>query len=223
MNPLRALGAATLAWAAAALLLAAAPACALPEAADAGSFDDYVLALSWSPTFCASHPGDYPECSQRRGFVVHGLWPHYAGGGGPEHCGTTEVLDPDTVERAKAAMPDERLIHHEWVVHGSCSGLSPHDYFITLIRAVARPSIPSEFDGSRPRRLTAPQIVAAFVKENPSMSPRSLALRCTGDELEEVRICLSRDLHPQPCGRDVRSRCPAGPLRIGATRPPPPG
>ena len=217
---MRVLRGAALAAAAATLLLAAVPARALPEAAEAGSFDYYVLALSWSPTFCASHPADQAECGQRRGFVVHGLWPHYAGGGGPEHCGA-DALDAQALERARPAMPDERLIRHEWVVHGSCSGLSPYDYFDTMIHAVARPSIPSEFDGSRPRALTAPQIVAAFVKANPSMPASSLAVRCRGADLEEVRICMSRDLHPQPCGRDVRSHCGSGPLRIGVAPSPP--
>jgi len=200
---------------AAGLMLAAAlPARANYESADA-PFDYYVLALSWAPTFCASHPADRPECGLRRGFTVHGLWPQYAGGGGPEHCGGADSLDPATIERVKSAMPDERLIRHEWVVHGTCSGLSPHDYFVTLIQAIGRLSIPSEFDGEMPRSLTAAQIVSAFVKANPSLTGRSIALRCRGPKLEEARICLSRDLHPEPCGRDVHTTCRPGKLTIG--------
>jgi len=205
-----------------ALMLAAAvvlPAHALDESLNAAGsgFDYYLLALSWSPTFCASHPADRPECGLRRGFVVHGLWPQYAGGGGPEHCGGADALDQDTIELAKSPMPDERLIRHEWVVHGTCSGLSPHDYFVTLIRAIGRLSIPSEFDGAAPHTMSASQVVAAFTKINPSMTRRSLALRCRGPQLEEVRICLSRDLQPQPCGRDIRSQCRSGPLRISTS------
>src|SRR5580692_7150493 len=45
-----------------------------------GAFDYYVLALSWSPEFCHSHPTK-PECVWGKfGFVVHGLWPQYANG-----------------------------------------------------------------------------------------------------------------------------------------------
>jgi ribonuclease T2 len=207
------------AWCAAgAVLIAAAQARAYDEPAEAAAFDYYILSLSWSPTFCATHPDDHAQCGHRRGFVAHGLWPEYADGGGPEHCGGAGVLDPETVERAKSAMPDERLIHHEWVVHGSCTGLSPHDYFLTLIRAVGRLSFPSEFDGQAPRSLTAAQIVSAFEKANPSLTSRSIALHCRGAELEEVRICLLRDLHPALCGRNVHSRCRAGPLTIRAAR-----
>jgi ribonuclease T2 len=49
-----------------------------------GKFDYYVLALSWSPTYCASRAGrrDRQQCGTGRGyaFVVHGLWPQYEKG-----------------------------------------------------------------------------------------------------------------------------------------------
>jgi ribonuclease T2 len=195
-----------------------APSHAVYESGQAGSFDYYVLALSWAPTFCASHPADHAECALRRGFVVHGLWPQFSGGGGPEHCASTEALDQEAIERAKSAMPDERLIRHEWVVHGTCSGLAPHDYFLTLIRAVGRLTIPDEFDGAAPHQMTASQIVAAFTKANPPLQARSVAVRCRGPQFEEVRICLSRNLHPEPCGPDIRTRCRSGPLTIGTMR-----
>jgi len=212
MGVRRALGPALMA---ALVLVAGAPARAGPGVDEPGRFDYYVLALSWSPTFCESHPADRAECGKRRGFVVHGLWPQYAGGGGPEYCGDAATPDAETMERALSAMPDPRLVRHEWSAHGSCSGLAPHDYFLAMIRATARLAIPPEFDGEAPHSLTAAQIVSAFVQANPSLTQRSLALRCRGPELEEVRICLSRDLRPQPCGREVRTRCRAGPLTVG--------
>jgi len=52
-----------------------------------GEFDFYVLALSWSPSFCeaASDRPDsgrsQPQCDGRPySFVVHGLWPQYERG-----------------------------------------------------------------------------------------------------------------------------------------------
>ena len=192
--------------------------CAAPEMAVPGHFDYYLLSLSWAPTFCESHPADHAECAVRRGFVVHGLWPQYAAGGGPEHCDASVPLDPETEARARSAMPEERLIRHEWAAHGSCSGLTPHDYFLAMIRAVGRLTIPPEFDGETPHSMTAAQIVSAFTRANPSLTERSLALHCRGPELEEVRICLSRDLNPQTCGGGVRTHCRAGALKVGASR-----
>jgi len=126
------------------------------------------------------------------------------------------VLDPQTVARTQSAMPDEHLIRHEWVVHGTCSGLSPHDYFLTLIHAVGRLSIPSDFDGQAPRSLTASQIVSAFARANPELNAQTMAVHCRGAQLEEVRICLSLDLHPTACGRTVHTQCRQGPLTIPA-------
>jgi len=62
----------------------------------AGEFDYYVLALSWSPSWC-DREGDArnsPQCdpSEDFGFVVHGLWPQYEKGW-PSDC-RTSFRDP---------------------------------------------------------------------------------------------------------------------------------
>ncbi|MGR3711266.1 MAG: ribonuclease T2 family protein, partial [Alterinioella nitratireducens] len=54
------------------------------EGERAGAFDYYVLALSWTPTWCAIE-GDgrgSPQCDpgQGFGFTLHGLWPQYEEG-----------------------------------------------------------------------------------------------------------------------------------------------
>jgi len=214
----RGLGRLGLFCAAGVVLAGLAPARAYDPPGQPPPFDYYILSLSWSPTFCSTHPEQGAECGQRRGFVAHGLWPQYAGGGGPEHCAGAGDLDPQTVQRARSAMPDERLIHHEWVVHGTCSGLSAHDYFATLIQAIGGLSIPSDFDAQTARSLTASQVVAEFVSANASLNARSIALRCQGPALQEVRICLSRDLNPTACGPRVHTQCRQGPLTIRPAR-----
>src|ERR1044071_584072 len=56
-----------------------------------GKFDFYVLALSWSPSFCEAsrerNPNrNDPQCGARPyAFVVHGLWPQYERGF-PSNC-----------------------------------------------------------------------------------------------------------------------------------------
>ena len=53
-----------------------------------GQFDYYVLALSWSPSFCETATGNArrQQCGVRPfSFVVHGLWPQYERGF-PESC-----------------------------------------------------------------------------------------------------------------------------------------
>ena len=71
----------------------AALAAALPARAE--PFDYYLLALSWSPSWCAAE-GDRraEQCRPERdlGFVVHGRWPQHAAGW-PAFC-ETEARDP---------------------------------------------------------------------------------------------------------------------------------
>jgi ribonuclease I len=55
------------------------------EQAPPGQFDFYLLNLSWSPEFCATH-GESPECGHNLGFVVHGLWPQDSNGNYPQHA-----------------------------------------------------------------------------------------------------------------------------------------
>ena len=67
--------------------------CAVPGFEQGGRFDYYLLALSWSPEYCHSHTGS-PQCAPGKHFtfVVHGLWPEYNSGSGPEHCGSEPGL-----------------------------------------------------------------------------------------------------------------------------------
>src|SRR5688572_25487595 len=66
---------------AAALVVSSAPRCGF---AASPPIDYFVLALSWSPTFCASEQaaGERLQCGTGRkyAFVVHGLWPQYRKG-----------------------------------------------------------------------------------------------------------------------------------------------
>ena len=58
-------------------------------------FDFYVLALSWSPSYCeaAGDDANRQQCEQPRpyGFIVHGLWPQFEHGY-PEFCPTERSL-----------------------------------------------------------------------------------------------------------------------------------
>ena len=67
------------------------PVTAWAEGERAGAFDYYVLALSWSPSWCALE-GDArgsPQCEDGtgHGWILHGLWPQYDRGW-PSYCRT---------------------------------------------------------------------------------------------------------------------------------------
>ena len=173
-------------------------------------FDYYLIALSWSPTWCESNPDDDEQCGRRGyGFVLHGLWPQYERGGGPQDCGGHAWPDSKTVARALAFMPSRRLIAHEWNTHGSCSGLAPDAYFAVADRAYAAIRFPPQLTpASKPGPMTAENVRQAFIDANPGLDSTMLGVSCHGRDLSEVRICVDDDLQPRRCGRGVRMSCP---------------
>ncbi|HEU4665899.1 MAG TPA: ribonuclease T2 [Dokdonella sp.] len=187
----------------------------------AGRYDYYVMALSWSPTFCRMHPDEEEQCGRKGyGFVLHGLWPQYEGGGGPQRCRTEATPDRRTVEATLAFMPSRRLIRHEWQAHGSCSGLEPSAYFRLADRAFAAVQVPSELKApSRDASMRATDLRRALERANPGLSDGMLSLHCSQGELVEVRVCLDKDLAPRRCGKRMRTGCPvAAPFTIPASR-----
>jgi ribonuclease T2 len=108
------------------------------------SSDYYLLALSWGPNYCASHPGDNSgECSGKHtGFILHGLWPQAESGPSPVSCAPAHPVAHALVDHMLLYMPSRGLIQHEWAEHGTCSGLSPQDYFGEAEQAFKRVQIP---------------------------------------------------------------------------------
>jgi ribonuclease T2 len=187
--------------------------------ASAGQFDSYVLTLSWAPAFCAdsqSHRG-YRECDTRRhlGFVVHGLWPERGDGKPLEYCKRVPPVSHEIVEDMLSIMPDRELIQHEWRAHGSCSGMSPREYFGAIRTAFSRVRVPTEFQQGRPTRSQPAAIEEIFGRASQAPDPASVRVACRQEELTEVRICLSRSLEPIPCSNEVRE-CHASSVFIRA-------
>lgn len=186
-----------------------------------GSFDFYVLSLSWSPGFCATK-GDARDRSQCRsgadiGFTLHGLWPQYDHGF-PSDCGGQTRLSRSALATGAGLYPDERLARYEWRRHGTCSGLDPNAYFSAARRARAAVKIPATLqDPHRPQILPPQQIERDFIDANSGLHPDMLAAICRDGTLEEVRICFSKDLdHYRSCPQVVRSRCRAPSIIVPA-------
>ena len=194
-----------------------APHPAIPE----GDFDYYVLALSWSPSYCETEATerDRLQCGGRSfGFIVHGLWPQNERGY-PEDCPTDTPRVPDAlVDEMLDIMPSRGLIGHEWRSHGACTGMSQEDYFAAMRAAWERVTIPDRFlHADKPASMSARQVAQEFLRANPGMMDGALAVTCDGERLDEVRICLTRDLQFQPCGaQSRRAQCRRDQLDIPA-------
>jgi ribonuclease T2 len=197
-------------FAVAILLAIAAPLAAFAED-EAGDFDFYVLALSWSPSYCAiSSSNDAEQCGiERHGFIVHGLWPQYEAGY-PEYCHSpmSRRLPNSTRDAIFDIMPSTGLIHHQWKKHGICTGLAHSAYFDLLRLAFDKISIPNDFIAPNDNKSRDPAAIeAAFLKANPGLSANGIAVTCKQRRLADVRICLTRDLDFRSCYEVDRRGC----------------
>ena len=194
-------------------LVALASAGLAQQPAAPGRFDYYLLTLSWSPAYCLAHRDDpraKAECSRRRGFIVHGLWPQNEDGTWPASCRPVPSMPPELVAREAAIMPNNSMVRHEWEKHGSCTDLSARDYFDALDRAFARLHLPPALVEPRePLALPLGQAKSLFMDANPGLDGNMFAIRCTHTgAVDEVRLCLDKDLHYRPCGRGAGDSCP---------------
>lgn len=186
-------------------------------AAQAADFDFYVLALSWSPAWCASAQArpDSAQCAKDSGlgFVVHGLWPQYETGY-PEYCASARVPEP-VVDSVLDIMPDRRLVEHEWRKHGTCSESPAADYFATTRAAFERVTVPAEFENvAENRTASAAAIEAAFAAANPGLPADGIAIVCSDGWFREVRVCLERSLAFRSCEEVDTQGCRQKSLRV---------
>ena len=177
-----------------------------------GKFDFYVLALSWSPSFCKDTEERGRENEQCRGrpyaFVVHGLWPQYERGF-PRDCQVPAPrLNRELMTSMLDLMPAPRLVYHEWDQHGTCSGLAAQSYFDLVRKAREAVKIPETYVGPKATLTVTPdEVEEAFVKANPGLSRAAIAVTCGSTRLSEVRVCMSRDLKFRECGEVDRRAC----------------
>jgi ribonuclease T2 len=209
---------------------------ALAQRDEPGRFDYYVLALSWSPTYCAD-AGDRrndPQCGARSGrpyaFVLHGLWPQHERGW-PQECKSADrgwVPGP-VADGMLDIMPSKRLVFHEYRKHGTCSGLGVDGYFRLSRQLYEKVKIPDRFVRLTDDRLTVSpsELVADFMAANPDLRPDMMVVECggAGNRLKEVRICFTKEGAFRACGRNENQRrlCSADrmyvpPVRLGASK-----
>jgi ribonuclease T2 len=202
----------------------------------AGQFDYYVLALSWSPTYCAERGGARgdQQCNPSRGrpyaFVLHGLWPQYERGW-PQDCRSSDrgwVPGP-VADRMLDIIPSKKLIFHTYRKHGTCSGLGVDRYFALSRELFEKVKIPPRFIDLDDDRLTISpgDLIQEFLSANPGLRPDMIAVQCggTGNRLREVRICFDKAGAYRACGPNENQRrlCSADrmyvpPVRLGANK-----
>lgn len=177
-----------------------------------GNFDFYVLALSWSPGFCDTGGAAkaVAQCAEGTGlgFVVHGLWPQNTHGF-PADCDGAASPSRAALDSVGGLYPDQGLARYEWRKHGTCTGLSPASYFAAVRAARDAVTVPPNLMApAEPQTLAPLEVARGFVSSNPGLRTDMMAVTCRQDELEEVRLCFSKDLRGfTTCPEIARGAC----------------
>ena len=191
-----------------------------------GKFDYFVLALSWSPDYCAGSGGSDPqECAlgKKLGFVLHGLWPQNDPGY-PSDC-SSEPLPASVKAQFPGLYPNDALYAHEWAKHGTCTGLSPAAYLALAGQLRQAVTVPNNFRAPASSfRTTADQLKQDFTAANPGFTSPDFEVNCSGSGryLTELYVCFSRQGQPQACGLSLHKAalksCQAADFMVRNTR-----
>lgn len=183
----------------------------------------YLLALSWSPQYCASRRGNSPsdafQCRDNRfGWVLHGLWPEGATAAYPQWCRPARIVPRDVLRRNLCMTPSVQLLQHEWTKHGTCMSPNPAAYFNAariLFQSVRFPDM-ARLSG---QEQSAGDIRRAFARANPdTVAPMWSVSTDRGGWLKEVRLCLGPRMRPQRCTAFQRGAPDTARVRITPPR-----
>jgi ribonuclease T2 len=201
---------------------APATAAAAPAAPIKGSRPtQYVFSISWEPGFCAGKGGQ-PECGAETPsgfdashFTLHGLWPdpnEYCGAApadiAADKAGNWSALpavDVDAPTRAHLdqGMPgtQSQLERHEWIKHGTCSGVSMNIYFgraLSFLDAVNASPVQALFVANAGKTVTLDAIRAAFDQGFGPGAGQRIRLSCPRQngvrDITEITIGLTGDV-----------------------------
>lgn len=176
-------------------------------------FDGYLLALSWSPAYCAkvdnseraNSDSDFQCTENKFNFVVHGLWPEASDAPSldeqPAFCKTTQPIAVNTLKAHLCTIPGVGLMHHEWAKHGSCAFDTPEEFLGRVEELRSKLRLPN-FSVVADQPLTAGTVRDAFMLANPSLARNAIMVATDKkNRLQEVRLCYDKSFHFMACQR----------------------
>lgn len=193
------------------------------EAVQRQSDGGYLLALSWSPQYCATvrDPASAqnkdqcvaapvgglfdrlwspkPQEQANFGWVLHGLWPQSVKGANPQWCRPVRIIPKDILRQNFCVSPSVHLMQYQWAKHGSCMSTTPQAYFAAghrLYRAMRFPDM--TLMARSPQN--SGSIRRAFARQNAGTTHAMYSVHIDRQGwLREVRLCLNKAMRPTPC------------------------
>ena len=199
---------------------------------------EMLLALSWHNAFCETHRSRR-ECGRQWGsrnsdnrFVLHGLWPQprdslycnvpqklkqYDKTGQWNRLPKLDLSD-ETRKKLLKVMPGSRsnLHRHEWIKHGSCSGMEPDSYYreaVGLTEQVNYSRLSRFFESNVGKVVTLGQIRFKVDESFGKGSGKRVEMRCKKGLITELWFRLGSGSSLSDMlknGKTARSRCRKG-------------
>lgn len=169
---------------------------------DGSDFDFYVYSMSYQPEFCHANNAKFAGCHNPKELwegqlTIHGLWPNRNDGSWPSDCSdesfdfsllqnVADDLEQNwpNVKSPAASSGHASFWSHEWAKHGTCSGLTQEDYFMTALDLLLpTPSIVKEKYGS---------VASREDLEKGYLGSDMSVFVCKRGYLSEVRVCFEK-------------------------------
>ncbi len=164
---------------------------------------EYLLALTWQPSFCETHARK-KECRTQTTnrydathWSLHGLWPQPRNNA---YCGVSNMdkgidrnkkwhlleplkLSQKTATELAFVMPGvaSNLQRHEWIKHGTCYGSDAEDYYsdsISLTNQINNSIVGKLFNRGVGKRVSLKQVRAHFDKAFGKGAGSKVDMRC---------------------------------------------
>jgi ribonuclease T2 len=190
-----------------------------PSSSAADRTDSTLLVVTWGPSFCRVDPpssictsGEIGDMG--RTLILHGMWPQPPDS---QYCGVPKALvETDRHHRYTDLPPVElsedvrtnlqsvmansaNLAAHEWYTHGTCSGVTPDEYFgdAAALTDQVRQVLDPVFESAGGGQLTLGAVRDRVDEEFGEGAGERVVLACrTGggdtDIVENVRLSLPR-------------------------------
>lgn len=186
------------------------------------TYDFLILALSWSPTYCAANAksGETAQCQNpaNNGFVVHGLWPQARDGARLRCQADKSEFSKALFERTLEVFPDLRLAQNQWQRHGQCFGFPADAYLELTARAKTKIVIPDNLLSVNAALSLDPDVIrSGFIAANSGLARDSISVSCRKSILVEVLLCLKSDLTGfESCPQVTKRSCSAAMISVPA-------
>ena len=202
-----------------------------------------LLVVTWAPSLCKVEPSNSGCRSGHVGslgqaFVLHGLWPQPST---EQYCDVPKrtpdrdrkpvSLPPDLQASLKSLMSDSALMTtHEWYAHGTCSGVTPPEYFgiAAALAEQAGEVLDPIFTQTAGQRVSSVSVRERFDAQFGAGAGKLVGLTCRdasgmGSIMYEVRLSLPPVAQLQqgrPSLAEVLAKGPTVPVGCGQARVP---